>query len=48
MQCQNCGANVGMEYRLCPYCGGKTSFFINGLLSKWKDDDDTSDEELPF
>lgn len=23
MQCQNCGANVGMEYRLCPYCGAE-------------------------
>lgn len=20
MVCKNCGANVGKEYRLCPYC----------------------------
>lgn len=42
------GSKLDGNARYCPYCGGKTSFFINRLLSKWKDDDYTSDEELPF
>ncbi|MEE0264361.1 MAG: TM2 domain-containing protein [Acutalibacteraceae bacterium] len=26
MVCKNCGATVGMEYRLCPYCGQEIEY----------------------
>lgn len=26
MECKNCGANVGNEYRLCPYCGTELEY----------------------
>lgn len=26
MVCKSCGANVGSEYRLCPYCGSEIEY----------------------
>lgn len=26
MECKNCGANVGIEYRLCPYCHSEIEY----------------------
>ena len=26
MQCKNCGAEVGIEYRLCPYCHSELEY----------------------
>lgn len=26
MQCKNCGAEVGIEYRLCPYCHSEIEY----------------------
>lgn len=26
MQCKNCGAEVGIEYRLCPYCHSEIDY----------------------
>ncbi|MDD6488656.1 MAG: TM2 domain-containing protein [Clostridia bacterium] len=29
MKCKNCGADVGSEYRLCPYCRSELDYPVN-------------------
>ena len=31
-----CGKLLPGNARYCPYCGGESSFFVNGLLSSWE------------
>ncbi len=33
MQCKHCGAEVGSEYRLCPYCRTEIEYPINSQSS---------------
>lgn len=33
--------------RYCPYCGAKTTFFLNGSLTSWNGESD-NDSELPY
>ena len=44
---QGCGKTLPGFARYCPDCGGKSSYYFQGLLKNWNLEKDI-DEELPF